>query len=181
MAATHQWQFSLRFRRNAFGWQSDTAILRIKEALAEIKAVAKKEPAVAAEGAVLFLTSWRPPSNRSTAARAGSAMRSITPSPRSCRSSRKPMCLVPCARPGWIVYGPHTKRTRCHRSSIWDIFGATCARQKNWPDSGPIASRLVQKRCGRTALQAASFTISKGLKPVSARCIRRASTTNCSR
>lgn len=55
MATTHQWQFAPRFRRNAFGWKSDTPILRIKEALAEIKAVAKKEPVLAAEGAILFL------------------------------------------------------------------------------------------------------------------------------
>lgn len=57
---THTWQFAPRFRRNAFGWKSDTPILRIKEALAEIKAVAKKEPGLAAEGAVLFLEKVAP-------------------------------------------------------------------------------------------------------------------------
>ena len=60
MATTHQWQFSPRFRRHAFGWQSDTPILRIKEALAEIKAVAKKEPILTAEGSVLFLEKLAP-------------------------------------------------------------------------------------------------------------------------
>ena len=35
-------------------------ILRIKEALTEIKAVAKQEPALAAEGAVLFLVKLAP-------------------------------------------------------------------------------------------------------------------------
>jgi hypothetical protein len=55
MATAHKWQFAPRFRRNAFGWKSDTPIQRIKEALSEIKAVAKKEPVLAAEGAVLFL------------------------------------------------------------------------------------------------------------------------------
>jgi len=60
MATSHPWQFAPRFRRKAFGWQSDTPIQRIKEALAEIKAVAKKEPAVAAEGAVLFLEKVAP-------------------------------------------------------------------------------------------------------------------------
>jgi len=52
---TYKWQFAPRFRRNAFGWKSDTPIQRIKEALAEIKAVTKKDPVLAAEGAVLFL------------------------------------------------------------------------------------------------------------------------------
>jgi len=35
-------------------WQSDKPIQRIKEALSEIKLVAKKEPELAAAGAVLF-------------------------------------------------------------------------------------------------------------------------------
>lgn len=55
MAPTYKWQFTPRFRRHAFGWKSDTAIPRIKEAVSEIKAVSKKEPALGAEGAVLFL------------------------------------------------------------------------------------------------------------------------------
>lgn len=57
---TYKWQFAPRFRRNAFGWKSDAPIQRIKEALAEIKAVAKKEPVLAAEGAVLFLEKLAP-------------------------------------------------------------------------------------------------------------------------
>jgi hypothetical protein len=50
MATTYKWQFAPRFRRKAFGWKSDTPILRINEALTEIKAAAKKEPMLAAEG-----------------------------------------------------------------------------------------------------------------------------------
>jgi hypothetical protein len=57
---TYKWQFAPRFRRNAFGWKSDTPTQRIKEALTEIKAVAKKEPVLAAEGAVLFLEKLAP-------------------------------------------------------------------------------------------------------------------------
>lgn len=60
MATTYTWQFAPRFRCNVFGWKSDIPILRIKEALAEIKAVAKKEPVIAAEGAVHFLEKLAP-------------------------------------------------------------------------------------------------------------------------
>ncbi|MES3025168.1 MAG: hypothetical protein V4857_26640 [Pseudomonadota bacterium] len=60
MATAYKWQFAPRFRRNAFGWKSDTPIQRIKEALAEIKALAKKEPVLAAEGAVLLLEKLAP-------------------------------------------------------------------------------------------------------------------------
>jgi len=57
---THKWQFVARFRYHAFGWQSDKPLQRIKEALSEIKRVAKQEPALAAEGAVLFLEKISP-------------------------------------------------------------------------------------------------------------------------
>lgn len=56
----HVWAFAPRFRRNAFGWRSEPAITRIKEALSEIKAVAKKDPLLGAEGAVLFIRKLSP-------------------------------------------------------------------------------------------------------------------------
>lgn len=58
--SAHKWQFASRFKRNAFGWKSDAPILRLKEAIAEIKLVAKKEPALAAEGAVTLLEKLPP-------------------------------------------------------------------------------------------------------------------------
>jgi hypothetical protein len=51
----HKWEFMARFRRRAFGWKSQPAITRVKQAVAEIKSVAKKAPVLAAEGAVAFL------------------------------------------------------------------------------------------------------------------------------
>ncbi len=76
MATSHAWQFVPRFRRKAFGWQSDIPMQRIKEALAEIKAVAKKEPVLAAEGAVLFLEKLAPAIEQvdSSSGRIGSAV-----------------------------------------------------------------------------------------------------------
>jgi tetratricopeptide (TPR) repeat protein len=52
---THKWEFKARFRRHAFGWKSQPAITRIKQAVAEIKKVAQKDAMPAAEGAVTFL------------------------------------------------------------------------------------------------------------------------------
>ena len=54
-AEAHNWEFKRRFRRNAFGWKSQPAITRIKQAVAEIKKVAKKDLLLAAEGAIAFL------------------------------------------------------------------------------------------------------------------------------
>lgn len=51
----HKWTFAPRFRARAFGWKSQPAIKRVREAVSEIKKAAKKEPVLAAEGAVLFL------------------------------------------------------------------------------------------------------------------------------
>ena len=56
----HKWTFRARFRRRAYGWKSQPAIKRIKEAVAEIKKVAKKDGLLAAEGAVLFLEKVSP-------------------------------------------------------------------------------------------------------------------------
>lgn len=58
--SAHKWQFTSRFRRHAFGWRSDTPIQRIKEAIAEIKLVARKDPVIAAEGAVTLLEKLSP-------------------------------------------------------------------------------------------------------------------------
>jgi Zn-finger nucleic acid-binding protein len=51
----HKWQFKGRFRRHAFGWRSQPAIQRIKEAVSEIKDVASMNPVLAADGAVAFI------------------------------------------------------------------------------------------------------------------------------
>ncbi len=58
--STYKWQFAPRFRRNAFGWRSDTPVQRIKEALSEIRLVARKEPILAAEGAIVLLEKLSP-------------------------------------------------------------------------------------------------------------------------
>ena len=51
----HKWAFKARFRRRAFGWRSQPPIRRVKEAVSEIKKVRRKDPVLAAEGAVAFL------------------------------------------------------------------------------------------------------------------------------
>ena len=50
------WQFKTKFRAKAFGWRgSRLAISRLKEAVSEIKAVAKSDPVAAADGAVSLM------------------------------------------------------------------------------------------------------------------------------
>jgi hypothetical protein len=54
------WEFKARFRRHAFGWRSQPAIQRIKQAVTEIKRVARQDAVLAAEGAVVFLERLSP-------------------------------------------------------------------------------------------------------------------------
>ena len=58
--SAHKWQFASRFRRHAFGWRSDTPVQRIKEAIIEIKQVARNESGLAAEGAITLLEKFSP-------------------------------------------------------------------------------------------------------------------------
>jgi hypothetical protein len=60
MVAAYKWEFRARFRRHSFGWKSQPAVKRVKEALSEIKKVAKKDKLLAAEGSVLLLEKLSP-------------------------------------------------------------------------------------------------------------------------
>ena len=60
-ATAPQWAFRSRLRRSGFGWRgSNAAIASIDEALSEIRRVARYEPTLAAEGAVLLLEKISP-------------------------------------------------------------------------------------------------------------------------
>ncbi len=52
----HKWIFPARFRAGAYSWKSSKlACQRLREAVSEVKKVAKKEPNLAAEGAVRLI------------------------------------------------------------------------------------------------------------------------------
>jgi len=51
----HKWEFKARFRRHAFGWKSQPAIQRIKQALREIKKAARRDPLLAAPLATVVI------------------------------------------------------------------------------------------------------------------------------
>ncbi len=55
-----KWRFCSRFRRHAFGWRSQPAISRLKEAVSEIRVVARHDKLLAANGAVLLLERLSP-------------------------------------------------------------------------------------------------------------------------
>src|SRR3990170_1458251 len=59
-AAAHAWEFKARFRRHAFGWKSQPAIQRVRQAVSEIRKVARNDPVLAAEGAGMLLERLSP-------------------------------------------------------------------------------------------------------------------------
>jgi hypothetical protein len=56
----YTWEFKPRFRRHAFGWKSQPAIQRLKQAVSEIKKAANHDPVLGAEGAVILLERLSP-------------------------------------------------------------------------------------------------------------------------
>ena len=56
----HKWTFANHFRRHAFGWRSQPAIARVREAVAEISIAARHDKLVAAEGAVVLIERLSP-------------------------------------------------------------------------------------------------------------------------
>ena len=60
LMGAHKWTFVSRFRRNVFGWRSSLPIQRLKEAVTEIRSVARSDRVLAAEGAVLLLEKLSP-------------------------------------------------------------------------------------------------------------------------
>ena len=60
MVGKYPWEFRARFRSKAYGWKgSNLAIRRLKEAVSEIRKVARTDAVTAADGAVtLFERFW---------------------------------------------------------------------------------------------------------------------------
>ena len=50
-----QWAFARRFRRSGFGWRSAPAVSAVREAIGEVKRVARGDAALGAEGSVALL------------------------------------------------------------------------------------------------------------------------------
>lgn len=78
--ASYAWAFRASLRRNAFGWSGTRkAIERLNEAVSEIERMARTDPALAGEGAVLLLEKLSPAVNQidSSSGALGNATNSV--------------------------------------------------------------------------------------------------------
>ena len=134
----HTWTFSPRFRAGAFGWRSEPAITRIKEAVSEIKAVAKKDPILGAEGAILLLQKLSPAlqnidgSSGSIGTAANRAIEALVPI-----IAKAP--ADPALRRKWLekLYQAHADDQVPYIESLADYWGPLCATPEiaaEWAD-----------------------------------------------
>lgn len=144
MTEKHKWTFSGQFKRNGFGWKSDLPIQRIKEALSEIKAHVKKEPVLAAEGAVLLLEKLSPALTNvdSSSGAIGSwvnrAIETLVPIIANAPVDAK-------VREKWLnrLWQAFIEDDMCYLDSLADEWGRLCA---TIPISSQWADRLLAER-----------------------------------
>lgn len=143
-ADAHQWEFRARFRRHAFGWKSQPAIKRIKEAVSEIKRVARKDKVLAAEGAVLFLEKVSPAlehvdgSSGAIGTAVGNAVTALV------ARRRPPMRRLETG--GWSGCSRPTPKTGSRTPRDSPSTGASSAPRPTWPRGGPMSSSAFQER-----------------------------------
>jgi hypothetical protein len=137
-AGKRTWTFRRRFRRNAFGWRSQPAVTRVREAVREIKGVARREPVVAADGAVEFLERVSPAlahvdsSSGAIGNAVNNAIETLVPIIRDAPAEA-------ATRDAWLQRLWHAlEADTMPTSSAWVIPGASCAPMPNARRAGPI-------------------------------------------
>ncbi len=138
----HKWTFAPRFRRNAFGWRSQPAIKRIREAISEIKKTARKDPVLGAEGAVLFLEKVSP-----ALAHVDSSSGSIGNAVNRAIQALVPIVAgapaEPAARDKWLerLWQAHAADRIPYIESLAEHWGELCASKET---AGAWADRLLE-------------------------------------
>ncbi|MAG31389.1 MAG: hypothetical protein CL908_10930 [Deltaproteobacteria bacterium] len=154
-AERHKWVFRARFRRHAFGWKSQPAIKRIKEAVSEIKKVARKNAVLGAEGAVLFLEKVSPAiehvdgSSGSIGAAVNNAIRTLVPIIAEAPVDAK-------LREKWLerLFEAHAEDQMPYIEQLAEHWGELCA----WPE---LASRWADELMDITRMALSPY---KGLR-----------------
>ena len=146
MAEARKWEFKARFRRHAFGWKSQPAITRIRQAVTEIKKVAKKEPLLAGEGAIAFLERVSPAlehvdsSSGSIGTAVGNAIGALVPIIASAPADAK-------TRDAWLerLFEAHQEDRIPYIERLADHWGELCASKE-------VASAWADKLVGITRM-----------------------------
>ena len=163
--AAHKWEFKPRFRRHAFGWKSQPAIMRIKQAVAEIRKVAKKDPTLAAEGAVVFLERLSPAlehvdgSSGSIAAAVSQAIAELVPLIANAPADAK-------KRDSWLerLFEAHQADEIPYIERLADHWGELCASKE-------VASTWADRLVGLTRMALSADKTLRGHFPGTSACL----------
>lgn len=125
------WEFKARFRRHAYGWKSQPAIQRVKQAVKEIKKVARKDPVLAADGAVTLLERLSPAlenvdsSSGAIGTAANNAVAELVPIIAGAPAG-------PETREGWLerLWEAHAADQIPYIESLADFWGELCASKE---------------------------------------------------
>ncbi len=130
-AEARKWEFKARFRRHAFGWKSQPAIQRVKQAVSEIRKVARHDPVLAAEGAVTLLARFSPAlehvdsSSGSIGTAVNNAIAELVPVIASAPAD-------PATRETWLerLWAAHEADQIPYIESLADYWGELCASKE---------------------------------------------------
>ncbi len=134
----HKWAFAPRFRRNTFGWRSQPAVQRVREATAEIQKVAKRNPALAAAGAVLFLEKVSPALERVDSS-SGAIGTAVNHAIEACAKIIAEAPVDDRTRDQWLIrlWDAHQSDEVPYIERLGDHWGELCAsreRASAWAD-----------------------------------------------
>lgn len=134
----YKWEFKARFRRHAFGWRSQPAVERVKEAVSEVKQVARRDPVLAAEGAVSFLERVSPAIEQvdSSSGAIGTAVNNAV---RAMVRVIADAPVGPAVREAWLerLWAAHEADGVPYIEILADYWGELCASQEtasSWAD-----------------------------------------------
>ena len=143
----YRWEFKARFRRHAFGWRSQPAVQRVKQAVTEIKGVARRDPLLGAEGAVTFLERVSPAlehvdsSSGAIGTAVHHAIEQLVPVVAGAAADAK-------TRNGWLdrLWAAHEADQMPYVESLAEHWGALCASQQvasAWADRLGDVTRMA--------------------------------------
>lgn len=142
----HKWEFKARFRRHAFGWRSQPAIQRIKQAVIEIRQVARKDPVLGAGGAVALLERLSPAfenidsSSGAIGTAANNAIADLVPIIAGAPAD-------PATREAWLerLWAAHEADQIPYLETLVDYWGELCASKE-------VASAWADRLVGITRM-----------------------------
>jgi hypothetical protein len=143
----YRWEFKARFRRHAFGWRSQPAVQRVKQAVTEIKGVTRRDPLLGAEGAVTFLERVSPAlehvdsSSGAIGTAVHHAIEQLVPVVAGAAADAK-------TRNGWLdrLWAAHEADQMPYIESLAEHWGALCASQQvasAWADRLVDVTRMA--------------------------------------